>query len=270
MAEIAQSQDDLIHYENEDLGDEFYAAEFDRHYSVSAPDFWRRFGGQPDIKGKRVFDFGSGSGGMVHRLMEAGASSAVGVDLDVGASRYAKKRLAEEWGDKVEIICDDIRKVDFAPVDMIVSQNTMEHVSPLDEVLSSVVAKAAPGAELYFGYAPLWYSPYGHHHCPPTKIPWLHLMKGDQIVLDHMNAMLDRNYSSVAAAGFNCKAPADFRRAFGAQPLEVLSLRRNPGSGGLRSFANRLGLIPAAIPGLEKYFTTGMYWHLRKHGDRAG
>jgi len=157
-----QSQDaGMPHYENEVLSDEFYASEFDRHYAVSAPDFLRRFGGQIDVKGKRVFDFGSGSGGLIHRLMEEGASCAVGVDLDFGASQYAKKRLAEEWGDKVEIFCQDIRTVEFTPADVIVSQNTMEHVSPLDEVVSAVVAKAAPGAELYFGYAPLWYPPMG-------------------------------------------------------------------------------------------------------------
>ncbi len=264
MATTTSLEANFEHYENEILGDEFYASEFDRHYQVSAPDFWRRFGGQPDVKGKRVFDFGSGSGGMIHRLMEAGASSAVGVDLDLGASQYAKKRLAQEWGDKVEIYSEDIRTVDFAPVDLIVSQNTMEHVSPLDEVLDAVVQTAAPGAELYFGYAPLWYSPYGHHHCPPTKIPWLHLMKGDQIVLDHMFERFGRRYPTVKAAGFNCKTPTDFRRAFGNQPLELLSLRRNPGSGGLRSVVNRLGLLPANIAALEKYFTTGMYWHLRK------
>lgn len=252
------------HYESEVLSDEFYAKEFDRHYAVSAPDFWRRFGGQPDVKGKRVFDFGSGSGGMIHRLMQAGASSAVGVDLDFGASQYAKKRLTQEWGDKVEIICEDIRAVDFAPVDMVVSQNTMEHVSPLDDVLSAVIQKAAPGAELFFGYAPLWHSPFGNHRCPKNKIPWEHLIKGEKYVLDYMRDHKNRDYPTVTAAGFNCKTPADFRKAFLKQPLDLMSLRRNAGSGGMRSVVNRMGLVPASIPGLEKYFTTGMYWHLRK------
>lgn len=264
MAETKRKETNIAHYENEVLSDEFYASEFDRHHGVSAPDFWRRYGGQPDVRGKRVFDFGSGSGGMIHRLMEAGASSAVGVDLDFGASQYAKKRLTQEWGERVEIFCEDICTVDFAPVDLVVSQNTMEHVSELDPVLSAVVGKAAPGANLYFGYAPLWYSPFGHHHCPPTKLPWLHLIKGDQIVLDHMREKMGRDYPSVRAAGFNCKEPVDFREAFGKQPLDLISLRRNPGSGGWRSVVNRVGLLPASIPGLEKYFTTGMYWHLRK------
>lgn len=258
-----------MHYENEVLSDEFYASEFQRHYSVSAPDFWRRFGGQPDVRGRRVLDFGSGSGGMIHRLMEAGASSAVGVDLDFGASKYAKKRLAEEWGDRVAIICEDIREVDFDAVDVIVSQNTMEHVSPLDEVLSAVVDKAAPGAELYFGYAPLWYSPYGNHRCPKNKVPWQHLILGEKYVLDHMRDHKQRDYPSVRDAGFNCKTPAEFRAAFAKQPLDLVSLRRNAGSGGVRSLVNRAGLLPTVIPGLEKYFTTGMYWHLRKREVRA-
>jgi len=254
----------FVHYENEILSDDFYRDEFSKSSQVSAPDFWRRFGGQPDFTRKRVLDFGSASGGMIHRLMEAGAASAVGVDLDLGASHYAKKRLRHEWGEKVEIIIEDIRKVDFAPVDVIVSQNTMEHVSELEEVVAALLEKAKPGADMYIGYAPLWYSPYGNHNCPKNKYPWQHLVLGDQYVLDAMHELLNRSYPTVAAAGFNCKTPQDFRRAFKRQSVEVVSLRRNAGSGGLRTMVNRLGLVPATIPLLEKYFTTGMYWHLRK------
>lgn len=252
------------HYEYVVHDDEHYSRDFDKHLHVSSADFWRRFGGQPDVRGKRVLDFGSATGGMIHRLMEAGAASAVGVDLDFGSSQYARKRLAEEWGDRVEIVCEDVRGIQVEPVDLIVSQNTMEHVSPLKEILSAVVQTCKPGGQMYFGFTPLWHSPFGHHHNPRTKIPWLHLLRGDQIVLDALEQKLGRKYSSIAEAGFNQVTAAQFREAFASLPADVVDLRRNPGPGGWRSFVSQLGLLPAKIPPLEKYFTTGMYWHLQK------
>lgn len=254
------------HYEFTIHDKEFYASEFDRHRFVSAPDFWRRYGGVPDVRGKRVFDFGSGAGGMLHLLMEAGAASAVGVDLDVGASDYARERLSQEWGaDKIEIYCQDLREVEFAPADLVVSQNTMEHVWPLKETLDAVVDKATPGGDIYIGYAPLWYSPFGHHQHPKTSIPWLHLLRGDQLVLDAMEQDLDIRYKTVKEAGFNCCTPADFRAAFAAQPADIVELRRNPGSGGWKTIVSQMLLLPGVVPPLEKYCTTGMYWHLRRH-----
>lgn len=257
------------HYEYVVHDEAHYARDFDRHLNDSSADFWRRYGGQPDVRGKRVLDFGSATGGMIHRLMQAGAASAVGIDLDVGSSDYARKRLADEWGDRVTILCEDVRTVDVAPADLIVSQNTMEHISPLQDILDAVVRLCKPGGEMYFGYAPLWHSPFGHHHNPRTNLPWLHLLRGDQIVLDALERKIGRRYASIPEAGFNRATVADFRAAFAAQPAEVIELRRNPGSGGWKSLVSQLLLIPAAIPSLEKYLTTGMYWHLRKTADRV-
>lgn len=254
----------MPHYEYVVHDDDHYARDFDKHLHVSSADFWRRFGGQPDVRGKRVLDFGSATGGMIHRLMQAGAASAVGVDLDYGSSDYARRRLTAEWGDRVTILCEDVRGIAVEPVDLIVSQNTMEHVSPLREVLDAVVKTCKPGGEMYFGYAPLWHSPFGHHHNPRTNIPWLHLVRGDQIVLEALEAKIGRRYSTIPEAGFNRCTVSDFREAFAAQPAELLSLRRNPGSGGWKSVVSQMLLIPAKLPFLEKYMTTGMYWHLRK------
>lgn len=239
-------------------------AAFERHANASSADFWNRFGGQPDVTGKRVLDFGCSTGGMIHRLMRAGASSAVGIDLSERAITYARERLHQEWGDRVDIRCEDVRTADIAPVDMIVSQNVMEHVMPLEETLRSVVDLCKPGGEMYFGFSPLWYSPYGHHHYPRTRVPWLHVLKGEQVVLDSFRERTGKDYASAEEAGFNRATPRDFVKAFKAQDVEILSFRRNVGSGALRTLISQSLLVPAAIPPLEKYFTVGMYWHLRK------
>lgn len=237
---------------------------FDDHFQSSSADFWRRFGGQPDVRGKRVLDFGCSTGGMVHRLMQAGAASVIGIDLSERATGYARDRLKAEWGDRVDIRCEDVRKASFAPVDIIVSQNTMEHVMPLGETLNAVAGHCKPGGEMYFGFSPLWHSPYGHHGYPRTKLPWLHLFRGDAVVLDSFRERVGRDYTSIEDAGFNRATPAEFRSAFEALPAEIVSFRRNVGGSPLRTFASQTLLAPARLPALEKYLTVGMYWHLRK------
>ena len=210
---------------------------FDLHYAKSSALFWRRFGGQPDLTGKRVLDFGCATGGMVHRVLKAGASSAVGIDLSKRAIDYAKPRLAEEWGDRADIRRGDIRIEQFDPVDVVVSQNTLEHVDPLVETLLAVVDKVKPGGELYFGFSPLWYSPYGHHRYPPGKMPWRHLIQGDEVVLESMEKLGGTRYASIAEAGFNKATPADFYAAFDALPVSVISMKTNLTEGGLKSLA---------------------------------
>lgn len=237
---------------------------FEAHYRDSSASFWRRFGGQPDLAGKRVLDFGCGTGGMVHRVLSGGASSAVGIDLSERAIGYAKPRLEAEWGGRVDIRLGDIRREKFSPVDVIVSQNTLEHVDPLLEVVQAVVAKCRPGGDIYFGFSPLWYSPYGHHHYPPGRTPWIHVLKGDRVVLNSMEKIAGKRYASISDAGFNKAEPKDFYDLFKALPVSIVSLRTNVADGGLKSLAMGGMRAMATLPGLERYFTIGIYAHLRR------
>ncbi len=259
----------LDHYESEIHDQGHYARDFERHYAVSAPYFCERFAAFPDVRGKRVLDFGCATGGLLHRLMQAGASYGVGIDLDRGSTDYARERLVQEWGrDKVSILCEDIVGMRIAPVDVVISQNTMEHVSQLKNTMRALVAACKPGGDIYLGFGPLWFSPFGHHQYPRTSIPWLHLLRGDRVVLNALEERTGRRYRDIRAAGFNACTPADFRAAFLAdKSVELVSLRCNYGSGGWKRLVSRLLLAPARIPFLEKYLITSMYWHLRKRTE---
>ena len=237
---------------------------FQRHYEHSSASFWRRFGGQIDVSGKRVLDFGCGTGGMVHRLMTAGASSAVGIDLSRRATDYARERLGADWGDAAEIICGDVREQSLEPFDLIVSQNTLEHVLDLPSVLDAVVANVVPGGDVYFGFSPLWHSPFGHHQYPSTRLPWHHLLGGDQVVLDAFERTTGAVYRTVYEAGFNKATPKDFRAAFDRLPVELVSLRSNVAEGWVKSALLKSMTPLARIPPLEKYLVVGMYAHLRR------
>lgn len=237
---------------------------FEQHYKTSSASFWKRFNGMPDLRGKRVMDFGCGSGGMIHRLMEAGASSAVGIDLSERAITYAAARLEQEWGSAVDIRLGDIANEHFDPVDVIVSQNTLEHVYPLYETMMEVVGRAKPGADLYFGFSPLWYSPYGNHQYPPGRTPWKHLVLGDKIVLDAFRDIAGVSYASIADAGFNKAVPRDFYELFERLPVQRVSLRANVFDSSAKTLLMKNVLSVGKVLGLEKYLTVGIYAHLKK------
>ncbi|MFB0611048.1 class I SAM-dependent methyltransferase [Aurantiacibacter poecillastricola] len=237
---------------------------FARQSQAGFANFWSRFGGPPSFAGKRVLELGSGRGGMIHAIMRAGAASAVGVEIDEDYLAFARPRLAAEWGDRVDMREGDIAQMDFAPVDLVVSCNTLEHVLDLDNTLQATAARCKPGADMYFGFAPLWYSPYGHHGFADSRVPWIHLLRGEDDFVSRFNRDCNTHFRTVREAGFNKYGPAEFERAIRALPVEVLSSRRNVGTTKWRTALSQLFLIPGLIPPLEKYVTVGMYWHLRK------
>ncbi|MFZ4690738.1 MAG: class I SAM-dependent methyltransferase [Polymorphobacter sp.] len=226
-------------------------------------EYWRRFGGVPALAGKRVLDFGCGTGGMVQRLLDNNASEVVGVDISDYAVAFGREKLAP-FGSRVQMIAGDIRGLEIGQFDVIVSQNTLEHVMPLEEVVRAVVDRAKPGGDIYFGFSPLWYSPFGHHGYPQTRLPWRHLLFGDKSVLDSMAAVSGTRYTDIFDAGFNKVTPDEFEAMFHKLPVEIVSLRKNVVSGGWKQRVASLLNPIAQLPILRKYMTVSMYAHLRK------
>lgn len=227
-------------------------------------DFWQRFGGAPDLHGKTILDFGCNRGGSVHRALREGAARAVGVDINPYTTEWGREKLQRQWGERAQILCGDIMAMAPDPSDIIISTNTMEHVSDIAGTLRALVAACRPGGELFIGFSPLWFSPYGNHGYPPSRIPWYHLLRGDGVVLDDLARHLDWRYDTVQEAGFNCATPDQFRTALAGLDVEILSARRNVGRSPLRTLVSQSILALSVIPALEKYVTVGFFWHLRR------
>lgn len=242
-------------------------AEFDELRFVQTQpvldEFWARFGGMPDMAGKRVIDFGCGRGGMVDRAMEAGARSALGIDLNPDYITFAQQKVARRWSG-ARFVCADIRHTPVEMADVVVSCNTMEHVIPLRETLRSAIAACRPGGELFIGFSPLWHSPYGHHGLIAPRRPWAHLPRRNRAFLDRLHDEAGNTPDTIAQMGFNGATPADFRAALSGLSVEVISARRNVAGSPLKAALMRAMLLPAIIPALEKFVTVGLYWHLRR------
>jgi SAM-dependent methyltransferase len=240
----------------------------ERRYLASVnqtlPQFWARFGGLPDVAGKHVLDFGCARGGMVHTLLEAGAKSAAGIDINPNYITFAKAKHAEQWGERAQFVCGDIREETLEPADIITSCNVMEHVMDLPETLAALVNHAKPGGELFIGFSPLWHSPFGHHRLMETRLPWAHLPRNNRAFLDRLIDDEGNSPETILELGFNGATPADFRAAVKGLPIEVISARRNVAATPLKQIAMKAMLIPSIIARLEKYVTIGIYWHLRR------
>lgn len=245
-----------------------FDAEFNRRrYTASVtqtlPQFWERFGGMPDVAGKHVLDFGCARGGMVHTMLEAGAASAAGIDINPDYIAFAKAKHAQ-WGDKAKFICGDIREETLEPADIITSCNVMEHVMDLPQTLTALVQCAKPGGELFIGFSPLWHSPYGHHRLMESNLPWAHLPRNNRAFLDRLVDDEGHSPETIQELGFNGATPAGFRAALKGLPVEVISARRNVATHPLKQIAMKAMLVPSIIAPLEKYVTIGIYWHLRR------
>ena len=227
-------------------------------------DFWRRFGGAPDLRGKTLLDFGCNRGGSIQRALRDGAAQATGVDINPYTTRWGREKLRKQWGERAQILCGDISTLSPGPVDIVMSTNTMEHVSDIGGTLRALVAACRTGGELFIGFSPLWFSPYGNHGYPRSRIPWNHLLRGDDIVLDDLARHLDWRYDTVQEAGFNCATPDQFRAGLAGLDVEILSARRNVGRSRMRTLISQSILALSVIPALEKYVTVGFFWHLRR------
>lgn len=228
------------------------------------PQFWARFGGLPNVTGKHVLDFGCARGGMVHTVLNAGAKSAAGIDINPHYIDFAKAKHGPQWGTRAQFICGDIREETLEPADIITSCNVMEHVMDLPETLAALVNCAKPGGELFIGFSPLWHSPYGHHRLMESRLPWAHLPRNNRAFLDRLIDDDGDSPKTIQELGFNGAAPADFRAALKGLPVEVISARRNVATSPLKQIAMKAMLLPSLIPSLEKYVTIGIYWHLRR------
>lgn len=246
-----------------------YDAEFnERRYTASVtqtlPQFWARFGGLPDVAGKQIIDFGCARGGMVHTVLEAGAKSAAGIDINPGYITFARAKH-EKWGDRAQFICGDIREETLEAADIITSCNVMEHVMDLRPTLAALVDCAKPGGDLFIGFSPLWHSPFGHHRLMETRLPWAHLPRKNRAFLDRLVDDAGNSPKTIQELGFNGATPADFRAALEGLPVTVISARRNVATNPLKQLAMKAMLAPSIIGPLEKYVTIGIYWHLQRN-----
>ncbi len=160
-------------------------------FSVEAYDDWRcgelsaQFRGEFDvglIRGKRVLDFGCGSGDLSFFAADAGAAGVVGIDLSSDLiDRAEARRTGVPSGDIIrfarELKTDSISLPD-ASVDVILCFDVLEHIMEYERIIGEWRRVLAPGGRVLIWWS-VWWHPYGHHLHTMIPLPWVHAVLDD-------------------------------------------------------------------------------------------
>jgi SAM-dependent methyltransferase len=232
-----------------------------RNYKKGAwedPRFFRRLGGAPDFRGKRVLDLGCGLGSLCTHVAEQGAASVVGVDLDADNLAFARHRIDTEQPDiapRVQFLCQDVRALDAAPFDFIVTKDALEHVIELPSVMDALVRLLKPGGRLYIALGPLYHSALGDHWRLRLKVPWLHALLPERLALALLNLRTGGGVRSVHELGLNKWTVQQFRELLRSPRLKVVFYRENQTERAVAKVIEPLRKIPF----LARYLTWNIY-----------
>lgn len=164
------------------------AEEFEPGFAVTEEYLWR-LGGRLTYRDASVLDVGCGLGQTCIYLVEHGAREALGVDINAEAVTFGKEQIeGRGLSDRIHLRhIDDITEVD-GTYDVILSQNSFEHIQYPERMVDNLAARLKPNGLLAIGFGPLWNSPWGGHMVKHmTWVPWAHLIFPERVIIAEQN-----------------------------------------------------------------------------------
>jgi SAM-dependent methyltransferase len=133
------------------------------------------------IQGKRVLDFGCGTGPLSLLCAKNGAKTVIGIDLSEASIERARRNqsggnlevnfVLEESASRISLPDDSI--------DVILCFDVMEHVMNYESIISEWKKVLAPGGCVLIWWS-VWWHPYGHHMHTMIPLPWVHVFMSDE------------------------------------------------------------------------------------------
>lgn len=173
------------------------------------------------IRGRKVVDFGCGLGFQAIAMAQLGAD-VTGLEID---ARYREIAAANAENARVSVrFLGEMPRGEF--VDVVLSQNSMEHFKDPAGALTAMRRLLRPGGLLLITFGLPWYSAYGGHLEFMTALPWAHLLFPERAVMEVRRAFRDdgaKRYEDVPG-GLNKMSLARFERLIGPSGMQVKSL----------------------------------------------
>ena len=146
---------------------------YDQNRTTMAGQYLGRIARQQSLAGLKLLDFGCGYGELARMLLDAGAASVVGVDLNAKAIRAA----GEKASDKLEFLVGQPESIPLGDnaVDAATCLDVWEHVMSPEPVLRELLRVVRPGGRILIEFYP-WYSHCSAHLDGWIPIPWCHLL----------------------------------------------------------------------------------------------
>jgi SAM-dependent methyltransferase len=212
---------------------EEYARRYFDEQCDSNLEYWRRFGASPDWDGKRVLEVGCGHGALSIEIAQAGAT-VLGVDLDQSRIDFANRNLAQRFPHLVNrVTFQAVDAMSLSPdqlFDVVVSKDTFEHIEDLASLLKGLGRRLAPGGQIYAGFSPLYYSPFGDHGRTGLRVPWAHAILPMRAVCAAAARHNGHPVHSLMDIGLNGNTPAQFQAAFDNSGLRLRDIAYNRGN----------------------------------------
>jgi SAM-dependent methyltransferase len=133
------------------------------------------------IEGKDVLDFGCANGVMCAPLLDHGARSVKGVDIDSEAIAQARALPGRAALSFLASEPDHIPLPDAA-VDLVISYDVFEHVSCPEEVTAELFRVLRPGGQALIGTWG-WHHPFAPHLFAAMPVPWAHLICSERSLI---------------------------------------------------------------------------------------
>jgi SAM-dependent methyltransferase len=238
--------------------------------------FWSGFGlfGCPDFSNKTVLDLGCGAGNRCLEAAEHGALRVIGLDTSDGHFAKGRARLASApiaWRNRVSFYKGSLQSLPAETFDVVLSEDTFEHVMNVAELLAEVRQRLKIGGLFYVGFGPLYHAYDGDHGwlrdtLPGRKYfswPWGHLiLKGlayrklsrlhnRKVCQTHDWPYLDLNQHTVS----------EFEHMFRNSGMRIIYLKKN----NVRSLKAKIYTALGKLPILATYFTINMFVILERH-----
>lgn len=134
-----------------------------------------------DLVGKRVLDLGCDIGAYTAAFADAGATEAIGVDVNAEAIAQAERsnhdaRIGFRVSGLTELPCED------SSADVIVSYDVFEHVSQPGPLLKECRRVLASGGTMVIGTWG-WGHPFAPHLWATMPVPWAHVFVSERTLL---------------------------------------------------------------------------------------
>lgn len=176
------------------------------------------------VHGRRVVDFGCGTGAQCIALAREERCSVCGIDTNASTLRIARERAdASGVGDRDLRFADRITPDLRGAFDVVISQNAMEHFPDPAAIVAEMATLLRVDGKILLTFGPPWYAPYGSHMQFFCRVPWLNLLFSERTVMRVRSQYRDDGagrYEDVES-GLNRMTIAKFERIIATSGLRV-------------------------------------------------
>ena len=235
--------------------------------------FWEGFGLEtcPSFRGMSVLEIGCGEGQRAFEITSRGAQRVVGLDPMASSIAAARQRQASNpWKTQVSFFQGTIDTLPAETFDIILSENTLEHVLDVPSLLAAIRNRLRAEGKCYLGFGPLYHAPDGDHGwiravLPGRRFflwPWGHLIFERYAFnrLSEIHGRAVRQTRDWPYLSLNQHTGADYKRMFEECGMRIKFLRTNYVS----SLKGHLVAVAGRLPMLSKYCTLNMFVVLEK------